>query len=450
MILSATGPTQDGALSFFEHIAINHLTEYHHNTSWKTSLMFFSQTSPSVRCATTALALIHQQYANQDARGPVRTPISGHLQVKEIALTYYNKAIQLLLGDQHSDSTQTMAVTLLVCYLFTCFDHLAGNHTQAVRHLHGGVQLIRNLQQDMDNNHHGLGDKFPPLIRQVSRQIRRLDMQAVLFLVDWTPAALEEDLTPQIHHLQNAYQSLEQAAEQMSDLISRVMILRNAGQQAAIANRQVQAPLMPEVGLRTQLKAWFVRWEKTLQQRTGNAALKTTSLISMTLVQYAMAEILLNTHGAGREMDYDLYLPRFEECLALVEEIMAMRENHSGWSAPTFTPEIGILPVLHIIGVKCRHPLVRRKARDILRQRRLREAVWDSVSTVAIIQRVIEIEEGGSGQVTTVVDMESIGIWQRVETISWVHVVSEYDAGRLDVTYQFCGQEEVHEESLPL
>jgi hypothetical protein len=51
------------------------------------------------------------------------------------------------LDQESGNSTERIAITLLVCYLFTCFDHLAGNYVQAVKHLRGGVELSRNIDK---------------------------------------------------------------------------------------------------------------------------------------------------------------------------------------------------------------------------------------------------------------------------------------------------------------
>jgi hypothetical protein len=51
------------------------------------------------------------------------------------------------LDQESGNSTERTAITLLVCYLFTCFDHLAGNYVQAVKHLRGGVELSRNIDK---------------------------------------------------------------------------------------------------------------------------------------------------------------------------------------------------------------------------------------------------------------------------------------------------------------
>ena len=162
MILPVTGSAQTEAMCFFEYISIKHLNEYQPCESWRKTLMFFSQTVPSVRHAAIALALIHRNYLDRDSSDRVHQPQSLKDWLPDKApLLHYNRAIQLLLSQEIGDSTEITAITLLVCYLFTCFDHLAGNYIQAMKHLRGGVELSRNIDKAILNNNNIYDDANP-------------------------------------------------------------------------------------------------------------------------------------------------------------------------------------------------------------------------------------------------------------------------------------------------
>lgn len=416
--------------------------------------MFFSQTVPSVRHAAMALALIHRRYMDRDSSDRVHRSQSFQGWLPDKApLLHYNRAIQLLLSQQSGDSTQTTAVTLLVCYLFTCFDHLACNYVQAVKHLRGGLELSRNINKAIKNDNctHDAAkfSGFRTLIYQITRQIRRLDMQAVMFLVDWSPADIQETFMAQLPPCDSVFRSLEQAADHLQILVSRVMSLRNTEQQMSKMGQMSQSPLSLRDGVFEQLETWSTLFENMPQQGGSyETDSGTDPLISVMHLHYIMAWILLSSCGTGREMDYDDFLPQFQRCVALADDVVAAHERYSGSLMPTFTPEIRIIPVLYIIGVKCRHPTVRRKVVSILRRQPIREAVWDSFSAARVVEQVIEIEEGGSGEGGMTQSMKQIAVWQRVETLSWVHVVTGQSAGRLDMEYTFCAREGTCTESL--
>lgn len=451
-------------MSFFEYISIKHLNEYRPCESWHNTLMFFSQTVPSVRHAAMALALMHRSYRAPDCQHSLPYSIPNRS-----PLFHYNRAIQLLLDQDTGNNIEAMAITLLVCYLFICFDHLARNYVQAMKHLRGGVELLRNMDHaSLDRNKTPSGIRT--LISQMTRQFRRLDMQAVTFLVDWTPADFQETPTPpDVPPVsESAFQFPDQAADQLEVLVARVMSLRNMEQQQQQQGSPATTPgsettpattSQITASLLQQLETWTARFSNMLLQRPPTTS--PSPLIPLLHLQHTVSWILLSTCGApDGEQAFDGFLPQFQQCLAWADEItMAHHEQ-------ILTPEVGIIPVLYIIGVKCRHPGLRREAVHILRRRSMREAVWDSIIAARVVERVMEIEEGGgmelSGYNTGGVVAreagyplpEGVPVGQRVEMVSWVHVVNsggEDGTGeRLEVTYTVCGREGACVESVSL
>lgn len=453
MVLPATGSAQTDALCFFEDISIKYLNEYRPNEKWRRTLMFFSQTVPSVRYAAIALALVNRSYQDRDSTDSVHQPSSSKdwLPNKD-ALFHYNRAIQLLLNQESSDSAETTAITLLVCYLFTCFDQLAGNYVQAMKHLRGGVELSRNIDKSILSNNTYDDTQFSEahtLICQVTRQIRRLDMQAATFLVDWIPIDVQDTIMPDLLPSNNVFGSLDQAADQLQILVARVMGLRNTEQQMFLTGEMPPPPPSSiKDDILRELETWSNLFENMLQQ--GNSYQSDSEaypLISRLRLQHIIIWTFLSSYGAGREMEYDNYLPQFQQCMALADVVVAAHERYSGSVKSTFTPEIGVLPVLYIIGVKCRHPTVRREVLSILRRQPIREAIWDSISTARVVERVIEIEEGGLERREMIRGMEQISVWQRVEALTWIQVLGESSA-RVDITYTFCTREGTHSETL--
>ncbi|KAF4962492.1 hypothetical protein FSARC_9445 [Fusarium sarcochroum] len=465
MILPMTGSTSTEAMSFFEYISIKDLNKYQFcDEPWRKTLMFFSQTVPSVRHAATALALLHRNYIDSksysDDRVQSQSSNDWWLSDQNAPLFHYTLAIQHLLNQDSTDhdSAERTAITLLVCYLFTCYDHLAGNDVQAMKHLRGGVELSRHFNKTTLNNNDGPGDdanssEVQKLVYQVTSQIRRLDRQAVIFLLDWTPTDIQETA---MHHLapsDSAFVSLGQAADSIQFLIAQMMSLHNTEQQMYPMGKIPPPPslLLKDI-LLGQLKTWSSLFKNMLQSQGSSSSCETdtekNTLITILRLQSKIVWILLGSYGPGREMEYDSFLPQFQQCLALAREVTAAHERYSGSLKPTFTPEIGILPILYIIGAKCRHALVRREVLDILRRQSIREAVWNSIYTARVLERVIEIEEGSSEEGIVPRSMDQIAVWQRIEALSWKHVHSGSCAPRLDITYTFCMQEGIHTESL--
>lgn len=456
MILPVAGPTQPEAMCFFQDISIKHLNGIRPCESWRKTLMLFAQAVPPVRHAATALAMVHRKYLDRHSNGRVYQPYFLEDQLLDkTSLFHYNRAIQLLLKPEIGDSAEIIAVTLLVSYLFTCFDYLVGNDTQAVKHLRGGVELSRDIDNATLYNH-TYHDTQPSgvheIICQVTKQIRRLDMQTGMFLIDWTPANIEEPFVSHLATFDSTFCSVDQAADYLQILVAQVMRLRNTEQRMFQADTTPPFPSSLKNIVLGQLETWSSLF-KTLLQRGGPSEpdLETNRLTSHLRLQHTVAWILLSCCGLGRELDYDDFLPQFQKCISLASEVAAAHQRYSGYSGSSrssFTPEIGIIPILYIIGAKCRHPVVRREVVSILQRQSLQEASWDSIVIARVVERIVEVEEGAAGEGQTVPSMEQIPAWQRIEELSYTHIPKGHSAARLDIMYTLCGRDGIHTESL--
>ncbi|KAK5049360.1 hypothetical protein LTR84_004289 [Exophiala bonariae] len=450
MILPSIGSKEADAITFFEFVSIENLNHYQPSQSWRNMMMFFSQTVPSVRHAALALALLHRDFTDRGSPSSLHPPQSfGDYPPGHLPLVHYNRAIELLLDHDTGDNPERTAITLLVCYLLTCFDHLAGNYVQAIKHLRGGVDISCKMNNSIldkeDPDYDATHSSVSTVINQVTRQIRRLDLQAVTFLVDWIPTDTHDTIMSQSSPSDDVFQTLDQAADCLQILVNEVLRLHNTGQQFNGTSEMSASLFISRPIVLRQLEVWLNRFQNMVPRDTSHENdTDTGRLISLLRLKYGVAWIHLSSFGPGKEMEYDSFLTDFQQCASLADGIATAHERHPGSLKPTFTPEIGIVPMLYLIAVKCRHPVVRRQALGTLRRHPIREAVWDSICVARVVERVIDIEESGSQQA------EQIALGQRIETLSWIHVENLPNPPRVDITYVFCGRGETHTESLKI
>ncbi|KAJ5116933.1 hypothetical protein N7456_001281 [Penicillium angulare] len=453
MILPMAGSAHTEAMCFFNDVSIKHLNEYRPCQLWRKTLMIFAQTVPAVRHAAIALAMIHRTYLDHST-GEFTPDLcfSKYQPLDKAPLHHYNRAIQLLLELDGGKSAEITAVTLLVCYLFTCFDHLVGDDAQAFKHLRGGLALSRNIDSATFNNNtdkYEQSSGFHAIICQATHQIRRLDMQAGMFLVDWSPTDIQDTFMTALAPCDSTFQSLDQAADHLQILLTQVMKLRSTEQQ--LAPTGTIPPLPPSLADATlnNLNSWSSHFESFLDRYTPpELTFGINSLVSLLRLQHTVAYIILCGGGTSQEMSYDNFMPQFKQCIAFATEVAAAHEKYSGSTRLTFTPEIGFIPVLYIIGAKCRDPNLRREALSLLRRQIIREASWDSISTAKVLERIIEIEEDGTGEHQIVKCMQHVPAWRRIEALSFSKVRRAESADGLDITYTFCGQVVIYNESL--
>lgn len=277
--------------------------------------MFFSQTVPSVRHAAIALALIHRNYLDRHFNDRVYQPPSLKDRLPDKALLHYNRAIQLLLDPESGDSAEITAVTLFVCYLFTCFDHLAGDNVQAVKHLRGGVALLRSIDNATLNNctyDDAQASGFHAIICQVTKQIRRLDMQAVMFLVDWTPVNIQETFMSHLTLFDSTFRSLDQAADHLQILVAQVMRLCHTDQQMSPTGTMPALSSSLKDLVLGQLEIWSSLFENLLQQGSSSEPdFATDPFVSLLRLHHTIAWILLSGCGPAEKWTMTISCPSF-------------------------------------------------------------------------------------------------------------------------------------------
>jgi len=110
--------------------------------------------------------------------------------------------------------------------------------------------------------------------------------------------------------------------------------------------------------------------------------------------------VTLETHVQGiGEMIYDQFDPAFVEILALCKTIIEPPSS-SRLSPPRekearFSSDLGIIPILFWVAIKCRHSFTRHEAIRLLQVAPRREGIWDSLLTAKASSWIVEIEEAG-------------------------------------------------------
>lgn len=105
----------------------------------------------------------------------------------------------------------------------------------------------------------------------------------------------------------------------------------------------------------------------------------------------------LNRSLVPEECAADADIPLYERAVSLAETLTTPSSSdptHERSSATsTFLFDMEIVSPLYLVAIKCRHPLIRRRAIALLRSYVRREGLWDSVKAAAVAERVMELEE---------------------------------------------------------
>jgi hypothetical protein len=108
---------------------------------------------------------------------------------------------------------------------------------------------------------------------------------------------------------------------------------------------------------------------------------------------YSCTLIMLSVVISDSEMVYDAFLSEFRYIVDTCARLISHSKITTG--VPRFTFDVGIVLPLHLTAIKCRDPVVRQEAIDLLFASPRQEGMWDSVLSARIAKWVACCEEEG-------------------------------------------------------
>lgn len=323
------------------------------------------------------------------------------------AINQYSKAIRKLNMQLTSRKNEYYKdVVLLCCVLFAIFECLRNHFKSALRHISGGMKLLIEWKKELP----GISENACGVY---------LDQKAL------TPVLLSLDS-----------QVVQMGAVDFHDFNSLPAVEAERRVDESFAN--VQAAHVSLTGIFNRLSRWTDRIEPgtrccsrpkddwlNVEKRSLNAELagwNSAFAMSREYFDLGSATILLSIQSTimqtifdkevdgPSEMEWDKYLPRFEEVLMRAETFMALQTNEQHKSEKSFdshflksgrrrcvlTVTMDIVLSLYLISTRCRWSQPRRKALNMLKTCGRREGIWDSALCSKIAETIITLEENGA------------------------------------------------------
>jgi hypothetical protein len=95
------------------------------------------------------------------------------------------------------------------------------------------------------------------------------------------------------------------------------------------------------------------------------------------------------------EMVYDQYIADFQYITRTCAALMLTRDNVHFPKNTRYSHDVGVVPPLHVTATKCRDPVIRREAVELLFASPRQEGMWDGVLTARIGKWMTACEEDG-------------------------------------------------------
>ncbi|KXT06176.1 hypothetical protein AC578_1412 [Pseudocercospora eumusae] len=402
------------ALQFFIRHSAPQLAGYFDSPFWQKMVLVAARHEPAVRHAVAAIGALHEKLltgvvnpaeATQDNRG-------------RFALEQCNKSIQILIKRREAGGKPNLRLMLTTCVLFTCFEALQGHCEQAIIHASQGYNLLQQYAVDPEDKRWDAG-AFAVELDQITVLMRRLQTQGkVLVGKDFNMASCIQQLAlekpTRLADLDEARSSLEKVLNQLT-VFFLDLELDDQYYDMAISNGEKHLIFAP------WLQAWELAFSSLLAQRQHTMNEQERKGAMILKAHHLVAEILSNVDLSLGEMAWDAFHAKFTAIVdlaaALLEDnkrsdasIIGARWETSGVFISSSNAELsfslGIVDPLYEVVARCRDPVLRRKALELLASHPRQECMWSSWSAWKVGKFLMRLEEEeGSDTPTTSSDI---------------------------------------------
>lgn len=371
---------------------------------------------------------------------------------ERVALVQYNKAIVSLGVHFKSRDRDAMRVALITCMLFICIELLRERFKTANTHLSNGLKLLSEIRRGAGEEMKGgnellINTELESVDDYLVEAFTRFNIHSSLFGQD---TILLYTIAPHSSHAEHAiprtFTTFRIARLYLDALINAVYNLAHQ-----IASLPPTSPLPPhfthtQSTLRSSLHNWLQTFQTSLPTLTTRHPLIAPLVTPLLHTYHTMSTIILATSlSPGDELCYDAHSVAFTSMIRLITGVWeTILSSHAPLGdeipdPPGFTADMGFIPPLFFVVLKCRVGGVRREALELLGGAPHREGLWDGVMAGGVGRRVVEIEESwnGAGDEKDRGEVVVPG-WARVYDVRVV--LRDGWEGKAELRYRRCGE----------
>ncbi|KAL9012868.1 MAG: hypothetical protein Q9173_002395 [Seirophora scorigena] len=339
----------------------------------------------------------------------------------EFARGQYYKAIRILQKDIGRDELESVNYALISCFLFVVFEFLQGNDQSAVAHLQSRLKILR--QQNLPGSNHVTNSH--PVQAEIARIFRTLDWPATMWLDLRTftlrrhisgGSPLSREMVPE------SFDTLNEASDELSGLISRVYSLRRDASKHDSAPTRAHVPasihpereaLLDELDVHRRRLRNYLAGRQSMAQRPEDPHRITLLRINRKVATLMLAICLEPRESllcAGSQ-------PHFLQIVSLAalilrpetsdarRRMMMKRGMYAGSTDPTSMDAklprrqqvlhffAGLIQLLYFTAIKRPDRETAMKAIELLEIQPWHEDSWDSVAMATIARRSRRMQE---------------------------------------------------------
>lgn len=438
----------------FREQTASELSGFFDSAFWTRSVLQECHSATAIRHAVIALGALYKTLEKSTESPPSsphagRSPIDNARRHWEMAFRQYSHACNALVkGD--SATTVSHRTRLMASVLLACFDSFVGDHKHAIVQIQTGLRLLDQLCAERRRAFFSTSEE--PVEEELVQMFTRLAIQAKSydmafhfpqpFVVRLTSPNQGQDPTSPVSDasspigvmydpIPERFASVMEARVAWDKLCER--IFRFTETMFAHAQSGVMGVLPASlqrygISFKEDIDAWSRAFDHILASRTApGVSSQEKAAIAVLKMFQIMGKILFLMTFSDSEMHFDKFTPYFKAIVDLAAEVVGDEERRAAARRcpdpalcrhqyrcqpdifggaeyvarhikPSFSADLGIVPPLYVVATKCREPLIRRQAIQLLRSGARREGMWDSELTARIAMWIAEVEENDGGR----------------------------------------------------
>ncbi|KAK4234803.1 hypothetical protein C8A03DRAFT_18363 [Achaetomium macrosporum] len=387
------------AFHFFQHVTAPCLSGDLDSAFWRVLVLQISQSEPAVRHAVLAVSSLHEGMVQAAATTPYASPEDRN----SFALYQYNRAIACLLDQMRTVDARPL-VPLLTCVLFVCIEFMQCKDRPSLLHLAQGGQILSQLGRKASSTPNPEID----LIKQhLVPMYTRLSLTLLMF--GGEAAAIPTPLKT-LTEVPIVFETIDEVRYVLYDFMHQCLRFAKKTHVAKIVeipSEQRREFENERDYLLRELAKFNVAFSLYRSTRCRDPPAGSIALIQ---IHVHTTFIWISTALSKHETVFDQYVDTFSAIIPLATEFLdslASRPTNQGQHAATgppaadtrrlsamFTFDMHIIAPLYFVAAKCRHPIVRRAALDLLRRNPTRrENMWRASVWADIAERTMRLEE---------------------------------------------------------
>ncbi|KAK5134157.1 hypothetical protein LTR08_006932 [Meristemomyces frigidus] len=387
------------ALNFFHARTAPGLSSYFDADFWLRLCFRMSKSEPAIRHAMVAVGTLHERRDLEfsPTYGSMAIPVQDRMRRMTLvtkrpsehnnafALAQYNKAIAHL-TERMRDPEASTEIALLTCILFVCVEFIRGDVQPAIRHFNAGMNIaaatLSRPRSTATASVLGFREALLPFFN-------RLEILTATFGNDaqWEYPVKPQDTVPAV------FASITEARNSIVHLMNHSLRFIRAMRFHVYEDKIPPEHIAHQRALQCQVETWQARFDTLLVNNQLSA--RDLDAARILRVHQIVTLIWLTASVRPEQHPTDEQSAWFETAVSLGEAVrsqdVTLVQQHT--TPTTFLFDMEIVSPMYYVAIKCRHPLIRRRAIALLRQSIRREGLWDSAWAATIAEYLMKTEE---------------------------------------------------------